>query len=112
MEKEKSRFGFLPIIRNTKWDYFRDNDQPVSVLSNGAKYCGKVKEINYKDVRLQPSLVPNASGTKLFLVDEPVFVPFNSIVGPIAEDSLEAYAESWNKEKLKEEERKAKKPAS
>ena len=50
MKEEKSRFGFLPIIRDTKWDYFLDNDQPVSVLTNGAKYCGKVMEINYKDL--------------------------------------------------------------
>ena len=112
MEKEKSRFGFLPIIRDTKWDYFLNNDQPVSVLTNGAKYCGKVMEINYKDVRLQPALFPNACGTKLCLIDEPVFVPFDSVVSAIAEKNLEEYAQSWNKAKLEEEERKTKKPAS
>ena len=69
-------------------------------------------EINYKDVRLQPALFPNSPGTELCLMDEPVFVPFDSVVSAIAEKSLKEYAESWNREKLKERKRKAKKPAN
>ena len=103
-KNNKSGFGNFPKVDSSQWDYFKENNEPVSVITNGTKYCGKVYEINKSQnyIRLQPALFTDSYGTRISLEDKPVFVPFDSIPSAIAEGSLEEFAQSWNNEKLQE----------
>lgn len=101
-EEDKSKFGKFPEIGNTKWDYFRDNNQPVYATLNGQSYCGLVKEINREFVTLQPAIFPDASGTEYFIEDKPMFVPSQAIPLSIKENSLEEYVKGVNFRRLQE----------
>jgi len=108
MEKRKSGFGVFPEIGDTQWHYFQKNKQPVSVVYNGVRYVGMVAEIKINAdphktyVRLQPSLIKDASEKELDLINKPIFVPFNSVPSSTVEDTLKEFLESYNRgEKLR-----------
>lgn len=104
MAKDKTGFGALGAIGSTKWDIFQKNNQPVSVIYEGVRYCGLVKKINQSlnYVTLQPSILMSAYGTEAFIKDKPIQIPFDAIPSSIKEETLEEHAKALNKAKFQE----------
>ena len=101
-KEEKSGFGEFGQTNKTKWDYFKENNQPVYATLNGQSYCGMVKEIDREFVTLQPSVVPDASGTEYFIINKPIFIPSQALPSSIKEDSLKDYVDKINLRRLQE----------